>query len=64
MFESKAYKENIIAFFGLFLAKKEGGIFTTITRKRLLGINGLSGRDRTKNDFWNDVRKTSEECPC
>lgn len=57
MFELKAYKENLIAYFGRFLAEKGGGIFTTITRKRLLGIDGLSGRDRTKNDFWNDVRK-------
>jgi len=34
-----------------------GGIFTAKTRKRLSGILGLSGRDRTINDFWNDVRK-------
>jgi hypothetical protein len=33
------------------------GIFTTKTRKRLSGTLGLSGRDRTKKDFWFDRRK-------
>jgi hypothetical protein len=34
-----------------------GGIFTKKTRKRLLGIEGQTGRGRTKYDFWYDVRK-------
>jgi hypothetical protein len=33
------------------------GIFTTKTRDRILGVKGLSGRNRTKNDFWYDVRE-------
>jgi len=33
------------------------GIFSRITRKRLMGLSGLSGRNRTKKDFWYDVRK-------
>jgi hypothetical protein len=33
-----------------------GGMFTPKTRKRLSGTLGLSGRERTKKDFWEDVR--------
>ncbi len=33
------------------------GIFSRKTRKRLLGMSGISGRDRTIDDFWYDVRK-------
>lgn len=36
--------------------KRRGGIFTTKTRERLLGIRGQAGRDRTKYDFWYDMR--------
>ena len=34
-----------------------GGIFTKIARKRLLGISGKAGRDRSKSDFWYDRRE-------
>lgn len=34
----------------------EGGIFSTIYRKRLLKITGVSGRAGTLADFWHDVR--------
>lgn len=36
------------------------GIFLPKTRKRLLGIKGLTGRDRTKHDFWFDQRNRVE----
>lgn len=36
--------------------KNSGGVFTSITRNRLLGISGRTGRGRTKSDFWYDVR--------
>jgi hypothetical protein len=35
---------------------KRAGIFTSNTRNRLLGMEGLPGRDKTGNDFWYDVR--------
>jgi hypothetical protein len=57
MSKSESKQDNLTAFFGRFVETAGGGVFTTITRKRLLGIKGLTGRDRTKNDFWNDVRK-------
>ena len=44
--------------YGEHLRKGVKGGYTTKTRKRLLGITeGLSGRDRSKNVFWDDVRK-------
>jgi hypothetical protein len=33
-----------------------GGIFTTKARKRLMGIIGKTGRGRTKNKFWYNIR--------
>jgi hypothetical protein len=57
MTETESRQKHLIAFFRQFVETAGGGIFTTKTRKRLLGMSGLSGRDRTKNDFWNDVRK-------
>lgn len=50
------HKEYIIAKFKPFIASAGGGIFLRKTRERLLGTRALSGRDRTKNDFWYDVR--------
>jgi len=49
--------EKRLAKFSQFIARAGGGMFTTKTRKRLAGILGLAGRDRTKHDFWHDVRK-------
>lgn len=49
-------KELIAKFQKAYESSKVGGIFTTRTRERLLGISGLSGRNRTKDDFWYDVR--------
>jgi hypothetical protein len=49
-----------IAKFKPFIAKAGGGIFTRKTRERLLGIQPVSGRNRTKNDFWYDVRNRVE----
>ncbi len=47
----------LVAKFRPFIARaKVGGIFTKITRERLLGIRAKAGRDRTENDFWYDVR--------
>jgi len=40
-----------------FAQEAQKGIFTRITRRRLVGDLGLSGRDRTKNDFWFDQRE-------
>ena len=34
-----------------------GGGFERITRERLLGIKGKTGRGRSEADFWCDVRK-------
>lgn len=48
---------SLIAKFKPFIESGGGGIFTRKTRKRLVGIKGLAGRDRTKNDFWYDIRK-------
>jgi len=57
MSNNDAKMENLRAFFRRFVETAGGGAFTPITRRRLLRMKGLSGRDRTKNDFWNDVRK-------
>ena len=57
MTELDKYQKHLIAKFNEHIMKADGGAFTPITRKRLTGIKGLSGRERTKNDFWNDVRK-------
>lgn len=48
--------ERLLAKFKPFI-ERAGGIFTSITRKRLLGMEGLSGRNRTKDDFWHDQRE-------
>lgn len=40
----------------LFAESADSGLFTRKTRRRLVGTLGLSGRDRTKNDFWYDQR--------
>lgn len=37
---------------------RSGGFFRTKRRKQLLDISGKSGRDRSKSDFWYDVRET------
>jgi len=55
--EMNEYQEYLIAKFSAHIMKADGGAFTPITRKRLVGIKGLSGRGRTKNDFWYDVRE-------
>jgi len=52
----KQREKYLIAKFKPFIARQGGGIFTRKTRERLLGTRHLSGRDRTKNDFWYDVR--------
>ena len=39
-----------------FLLNLGVGFFNKKTRARLMGRAGLSGRDRTINDFWYDVR--------
>jgi hypothetical protein len=49
-------KKSLITIFRPFIQSGGGGLFTTKTRKRLLGILAASGRDRTKNQFWYDVR--------
>ena len=56
MSESQSNRDRLIAKFKPFIASSGGGIFTRKTRERLVGIKTLSGRDRTKNDFWYDVR--------
>jgi len=45
-----------IAKFSSFIKTAGGGIFTRKTRRRLAGELGLSGRNKTKNQFWCDVR--------
>jgi hypothetical protein len=50
------YKQHLLAKFKPFIARAGGGVFTRKTRERLLGVRVTSGRDRTKNDFWYDVR--------
>ena len=42
--------------FRRFILNEAGGAFTPKTRKRLVGISNLSGRGRTKNKFWYDLR--------
>jgi hypothetical protein len=37
-----------------------GGLFTPIARERLLGLEGQTGRGRTKSDFWYHVRTSVE----
>ena len=50
-------RDERIAKYSEYLNKGITGGFTTKTRNRILGITeGLSGRDRTKNDFWQDAR--------
>jgi len=39
-----------------FAESADSGLFTRKTRRRLVGKLGLSGRGRTKNDFWYDQR--------
>lgn len=39
-----------------FAEHADSGLFTRKTRRRLVGTLGLSGRGRTKNDFWYDQR--------
>jgi hypothetical protein len=56
MSKEDEHKKYLIAKFKPFIARREGGIFTTKTRERLLGTRVASGRNRTKNDFWYDVR--------
>jgi len=41
-----------------------GGIFSNKTRRRLLGTLGLSGRYRTENDFYYDVRNYVKTALC
>lgn len=56
MSEKNDIREVVIAKFSSFIKTAGGGIFTRKTRMRLGGKLGLSGRDRTKNQFWDDVR--------
>lgn len=56
MSQNEEAKQHLIAKFQPIIAKAGGGIFTKKTRERLLGTRGLAGRDRTKSDFWFDVR--------
>jgi hypothetical protein len=55
MSKEDEHKKYLIAEFKPFI-KTRGGIFTRKTRERLLGTRVASGRDRTKNQFWYDVR--------
>ena len=57
MSDTEEYRAKAIAKFKPFIDRGEGGIFITKTRKRLSGALGLSGRGRTINDFWFDVRR-------
>ena len=50
-------REKLLAKFQPFM-ERAGGIFGVKTRARLLGIEGLSGRNRTKDDFWHDQRES------
>ena len=50
-------KKRIANFQKAYETTKANGVFTRKTRERLLGISGLSGRNRTKIDFWLDVRE-------
>jgi hypothetical protein len=56
MSQDERIKETLIAKFKPFTDKAGGGIFTKKTRERLLGLRVASGRDRTRNQFWYDVR--------
>ena len=56
MSQDDEVRKAMIARFKPFIARAGGGIFTRKTRERLLGIRVPTGRDRTKNDFWYDVR--------
>ena len=44
-------KKKLIAKYRLLIEQSKGGIFTHKTRMRLTGIQGLSDREKTKNDF-------------
>ena len=57
MSTNSQYNKDDIAEYSEFIKKGEGGIFTRKTRQRLTGVLGLSGRNRTKNDFWYDQRE-------
>ena len=52
----RANMDWILAQYKQFILEADRGVFTTKTRNRLAGKLGLSGRDRTINDFWYDVR--------
>lgn len=56
MSSSSNKNEQVKAKFGRFVETAGGGIFTRKTRRRLIGVSGMSGRERTKTDFWYDVR--------
>ena len=56
MEQDQRKRQKLLAKFKPFM-EKAGGIFTSKTRARLLGIKGLSGRNRTKDDFWHDQRE-------
>lgn len=55
------YKEKkIIPKLRKFAKLAGGGIFTPKSRKMIVGLKSISGRDRTKADFWFDQRKRVE----
>jgi hypothetical protein len=54
--EMSQINESVVKF-RRFIEKADGGIFTPNTRKRLTGFIPISGRNRTKNQFWYDVRE-------
>jgi len=54
---AKYKKERIIPKLRTFAQIAGGGIFTPKTRKMMVGLKSITGRDRTKNDFWYDQRK-------
>lgn len=56
MSKNDEVKKSLMSIFKPFVERGGSGLFTTKTRKRLLGILVASGRDRTKNQFWYDVR--------
>ena len=59
MSQEDEHKKYLIVEFQPFV-KARGGIFTRKTRERLLGTRVASGRNRTKNQFWYDVRNEAK----
>ena len=56
MDDMESYKALQVEKFQKFIREADGGIFTSKTRRRLVGELGMSGRGLTKNDFWYDQR--------